>query len=382
MSSGPAVGRGQELAGPGDVGDEDLVVAAQAVDLGRHLDRLVEQLLEQAVGALGEGDVLVPGVGQTVERHADRDDPGVALGADVGRDLLEDDGGVAETAPLGADAGVGAGTTELGAGHWGPPGKRGETKNPAPLPANPIWRTSEGVRQGFPSQFPIKPIDWGDHTPFTSGRPATQATAALGDLGQHVVGGAAARLQRPVAVVGGVDPVERRPCPGRPWPPSVRSSWPAIESRVPLTKSTGTRIAREVLGAGLLGLARRRAADTTSISRPSAGTGSSSSPTTIEQYRPPIDRPPSTSRSGGSFAALRQLGRRLAGRRRRAPSGGRAPSARGAVRVVEPQRRDLRRRERVGDRDAARRRAGRSRRRARAAPPGRRRASGPATRTR
>src|SRR4051812_28804766 len=121
------------------------MVASEAVDLGGHLTRrLVEELLEQTAGSLGEADVLVPGVGQVLERHADGDHPGVGTGVDVGRDLLEDDGGVAQTAPLGADPGVNAGATELGTGHGDPPGGRSVgTKNPAPLPAKSsrlIWR--------------------------------------------------------------------------------------------------------------------------------------------------------------------------------------------------------------------------------------------------
>ena len=40
-----------------------------------------------------------------------------------------------KAAALGADAGVDAGSTELGAGHGILRGKRCETRNPAPLPA-------------------------------------------------------------------------------------------------------------------------------------------------------------------------------------------------------------------------------------------------------
>src|SRR5829696_3008281 len=124
----------QQLPGPGDLGVEDLVVAPQAIDLGGHFDRFVEQLLEQAVGPLGEGNVLMPRVGQPVERHPNGDEPRVALGVDVSGDLLEDDGGVAQATALGADPGVRTGTTNFGAWHEGSSGKEWGTKNLAPLP--------------------------------------------------------------------------------------------------------------------------------------------------------------------------------------------------------------------------------------------------------
>ena len=55
-----------------------------------------------------------------------------------------------------------------------------------------------------------------------------------------------------------------------------------------------------MLVAPLLGLARgvQRVAEQ---QQPERGDRIVSAPTTSEQYRPPIDRPPSTSRSGGSF---------------------------------------------------------------------------------
>ena len=149
MSSGPAVGEARSSPGPGHGRHQHLVVAAEVVDLGRHLDRVVEQLLEEAVGTLGELDVLVPGGTQTGQGTPDGGDPGVAVGGDVGGRQLEAGRGVSQLAPLGADAGVGGGSTEFRTGHRGLlVGRRSlecRIEVQAPLPGPPF-----GTRAGAP----------------------------------------------------------------------------------------------------------------------------------------------------------------------------------------------------------------------------------------
>src|SRR5262249_47872700 len=97
----------------------------------------VEQLVEQAVGGLGEVHVLAPGATEAREGPAHSQDPGVGGGGDVGGGGLEALGRLAQVAALGADAVVDAGATDLGTGHGGPPGSgelRGAGRQ-APLPA-------------------------------------------------------------------------------------------------------------------------------------------------------------------------------------------------------------------------------------------------------
>src|SRR5262249_53512648 len=74
---GPRGGRRQQLLGPAHGRHHRLVVTPEAVDLGCHLDRVVEQLVEQAVGGLGEVDVLAPGATEAREGPAHGQDPGV-----------------------------------------------------------------------------------------------------------------------------------------------------------------------------------------------------------------------------------------------------------------------------------------------------------------
>ena len=211
--------------------------------------------------------------------------------------------------------------------------------------------------------------------------PVTKSTTAAGHVGEHAVDGQPARLQRLEAVVTGLDPVERAPGPCIFFACRFSSAGRPNASRVPLTNSTGMRQSREVLDAELLRLARRvqRIAEQREAER---GNGSSASAATIEQIRPPIERPPSTSRSGGSLA--RRASSAAASRTAASSTGGaigRAP-ARGAVREVEAQRRDLARRRARRRRWSASPRACRRPRRARAAPRDRRRASGLGTRRR
>ena len=322
---GPGGRRGQQLPGPGHGRHQDLVVAPEVVDLGRHLDRVVEQLLEQAVGALGELDVLVPGVaearrGPRRRRAIQASRSAVTSAAAAWKRV----GGVPQLAPLGADAVVGGGATELRYRAWGPPGSGecGVQDSRRRCQRSPIWRTREASGQGFPSQFLIKPIVRGDQWAI-SRRRAHPLGGRLGHLGQHVVGGPAAGLQRPVAVVGGVDPVEGDRARGWPWPPVVRAACPASESRVPLTNSTGTRMRREVLGPGLLGLPRgvQRIREHEQAERRDAGRRRRRPPSS-SSARPSTARRAPAARAG-AWPAWPARPRPRASPRR-APSGGRA----------------------------------------------------------
>ena len=116
--------------------------------------RLVEELLEQAAGTLGEADVLVPGVGQVLERHADGDQPGVGAGVDVGRDLLEDDGGVAQAAPLRGRSSCGRWDHGPRYRAWGSSGGNSVGDEESGAVAGQVKASIWRVR-GLPSRVPI-----------------------------------------------------------------------------------------------------------------------------------------------------------------------------------------------------------------------------------
>ena len=188
--------------------------------------------------------------------------------------LLEDDGSVAETAPLGADPGVGAGTTELGAGHWDPPGEAwGDEESGAVAGLGELSHLARAV-QRCPSRLPITIPD---QTPIlgitgtSTGQIGHPGNSGVGNFGRHVARRCAHSPSRAGTRGRGVDPVERHlpldrlRCLGE-----IRV--PAIESWVPLTKRIGTGCP----GSGRCGAGRacrRRGADTTASPGPAPGAG-------------------------------------------------------------------------------------------------------------